>query len=75
MNQEQVSGNWLQLKGKLKEKWGKLTDDDLQIVEGKADQLAGRIKERYGLTKEEAERQVKEFEDREFRAFRDASRH
>jgi uncharacterized protein YjbJ (UPF0337 family) len=64
MNKEQVKGNWNQLKGKIKEQWGKLTDDDITVVEGRFDQLAGRVQERYGIAKEEAERQVKEFEDR-----------
>jgi uncharacterized protein YjbJ (UPF0337 family) len=61
MNQDRVEGNWKQLKGKVKEKWGKLTDDDLTIIEGHQEQLAGRIQERYGLAKDEAEKQVKEF--------------
>jgi uncharacterized protein YjbJ (UPF0337 family) len=64
MNSDQLKGNWNQLKGKIKEQWGRLTDDDMQVVEGRFDQLAGRIQERYGIAKEEAERQVKDFEDR-----------
>lgn len=63
MNKDQLKGNWNQLKGKIKEKWGKLTDDDMQVVEGRFDQLAGRIQERYGIAKEEAERQVKDFDE------------
>ena len=61
MNQDRVEGNWKQLKGKVKEKWGKLTDDDLTVIEGHQEQLAGRIQERYGLAKDEAEKQVKDF--------------
>ena len=61
MNQDTVKGNWKQLKGKVKERWGKLTDDDLDVIEGKSDQLAGVIQERYGIAREEAERQVKDF--------------
>ena len=61
MNQDRVEGNWKQLKGKVKEKWGKLTDNDLTEIEGNQEQLAGRIQERYGLAKDEAEKQVKEF--------------
>jgi uncharacterized protein YjbJ (UPF0337 family) len=61
MNWDQVEGKWKQATGKAKEKWGKLTDDDLQMVNGKKDQLVGRIQERYGIAKEEAERQVDEF--------------
>ena len=56
MNWDQVAGNWKQFKGHVREKWGKLTDDDLDVVAGKRDQLIGKIQERYGITKEEAER-------------------
>jgi uncharacterized protein YjbJ (UPF0337 family) len=62
MNQDQIKGNWKQFVGKAKEKWGKLTDDDWKVVEGKRDQLVGKIQERYGIAKEEAERQVAESE-------------
>ena len=62
MNWEQIKGNWNQAKGKVKEKWGDLTDDDLARIEGRRDQLVGRIQERYGLAKEQAERQVSEWE-------------
>lgn len=51
-------GKWAQLKGKAKEKWGELTNDDLDVIEGKRDQLAGKIQERYGRSKEEAEKEV-----------------
>jgi uncharacterized protein YjbJ (UPF0337 family) len=61
MNWDQVEGNWKQWKGKAKEKWGKFTDDDWAMVQGKRDQLIGRIEERYGIAREEAERQVQEF--------------
>lgn len=64
MNRDQAAGNWKQLKGKLKEQWGKLTDDDLTVLEGNRDQLVGRIQERYGLAREEAERQVQDFRTR-----------
>ena len=63
MNWDQVSGNWKQFRGKAKEKWAKLTDDDLALAEGKRDQLLGRIQERYGIAKDEAENQVKEWEN------------
>lgn len=63
MNEDRLQGNWKQLKGKMKEQWGKLTDDDLDVAEGKRDQLIGKIQERYGITKDEAERQYREFED------------
>ena len=61
MNWDQVEGKWKQYQGKIREHWGKLTDDDLQLVKGKRDQLVGRIQERYGITKEEAHRQLDEF--------------
>ena len=61
MNTDTMKGNWTQLKGKIKEKWGKLTDDDLKVVEGKADQLVGRIQERYGYAKERAEKECTDF--------------
>jgi uncharacterized protein YjbJ (UPF0337 family) len=63
MNNERMKGNWNQFKGKIKEKWGRLTDDDLDVAEGHRDQLIGRIQERYGLAKEEAERQFSELEE------------
>ena len=63
INEHQLRGNWLQFKGKVKEKWGKLTDDDLDIIEGRRDQLIGKLEQRYGIAKEEAERQFKEFLD------------
>jgi uncharacterized protein YjbJ (UPF0337 family) len=61
MNWDIVKGSWKQFKGKVKEKWGKLTDDDLDMIEGKKDQLVGRIQERYGYSKDEAEREVDEY--------------
>ena len=64
MNKDQASGKWQQVKGKLKQQWGKLTDDDLTVLEGREDQLAGKIQERYGIAKEDAERQIREFKER-----------
>ena len=61
MNEDQIRGNWLQFKGKVKEKWGKLTDDDLDVIEGRSEQLIGKLEERYGIAREEAEKQFKEF--------------
>lgn len=63
MNEDRISGNWKQFKGKVKEKWGQLTDDDLDVVEGKREQLAGRIQERYGYNKDQAEKELKSWED------------
>ena len=54
MNTDRLEGNWKQFKGKIKEKWGKLTDDDLDVIAGKTEQLVGRVQERYGIAKEEA---------------------
>ena len=61
MNSDQFEGNWKQLKGTVKEKWGNLTDDDLTAIEGRKDALVGKIQERYGIAREEAERQADEF--------------
>jgi uncharacterized protein YjbJ (UPF0337 family) len=58
MNAEQLKGKWMQLKGAVKTKWGKLTDDDLTFINGQMEQLIGRIQERYGMAKDEAQRQV-----------------
>ena len=62
MNSDQLKGNWKQFVGKAKEQWGKLTDDDWKVAEGRRDQLVGRIQERYGIARQEAERQVADFE-------------
>jgi len=64
MNKDTLEGNWMQLKGNAKEQWGKLTDDDLEIIAGRRDQLAGRLQERYGLAKEAVYKQIAEFEQR-----------
>jgi uncharacterized protein YjbJ (UPF0337 family) len=61
MNEDRVKGQWKQLAGKLKTKCGKLTDDDLKIAEGDSEYLAGKIQERYGVARDEAHKQVKEF--------------
>src|SRR5271155_5014295 len=61
MNWDQVEGKWKQFSGKTKEKWGRLTDDDLEVIRGRRDQLIGKIQERYGIMKQEAEKQVDEF--------------
>lgn len=58
MNWDVVQGKWKQFSGSAKEKWGELTDDDLDVAAGKKDQLVGKIQERYGISKDEAERQV-----------------
>jgi len=61
MNEDRIAGQWKQLAGKIKEKWGKLTDDDLTRADGNSEYLAGRIQERYGIAKDVAQKQVKEF--------------
>jgi uncharacterized protein YjbJ (UPF0337 family) len=64
MNRNQLEGNWQQLKGKIKQRWGKLTDDDFDVAEGSREELLGRIQERYGIEREQAERQLDEFTER-----------
>ena len=59
--QNVLEGNWNQLKGKIKEKWGKLNEDDLTIIEGKKDQLIGKLQEQYGYEKTKAEKEVEDF--------------
>lgn len=62
MNWDRIKGSWKQVTGRVKAQWGKLTDDDLDVVAGHREQLAGKIQERYGVAKEEAERQLAEWE-------------
>ena len=64
MDKNQIAGVWHQLRGKVKEQWGKLTHDDLRQFEGYAEQLAGKLQEHYGLSLEDAERQANEFRRR-----------
>ena len=64
MNKDEVGGNWKQVKGKVKEQWGKLTDDDITVIEGKRDQLVGKIQERYGYAKDQAEKEVDSWDKR-----------
>ena len=63
MNWDVIKGDWMQFKGQVKEQWGKLTDDNLDQIAGKRDQLAGKVQEAYGVTKDQAELQVKAFEE------------
>jgi len=62
MNWDRVEGNWKTFKGQVKQQWGKLTDDDLDVISGKRDELVGRIQNAYGLARDEADRQVTEWE-------------
>jgi len=64
MNWDRIQGNWKQVTGKVKEQWGKLTDDDVDVVAGRRDQLAGKIQERYGVAKDEAEKQLAAWEQK-----------
>jgi uncharacterized protein YjbJ (UPF0337 family) len=63
MNWDVIEGNWKEFKGNVKEKWGKLTDDHLDVIAGKRDQLAGHVQEAYGISKDQAEIEVKAFEE------------
>ncbi len=64
MNSDILAGDWKQVKGKVLEQWGKLTNDDLDVLAGRRDQLVGKIQEHYGVAKDVAAKQVKDFEDR-----------
>ena len=61
MNWDQLEGSWKQFRGSVREKWGKLTDDDLDVIAGKRDKLAGQLQKQYGFTKEKAEKEIDEF--------------
>ncbi|MCK9621647.1 MAG: CsbD family protein [Methylobacter sp.] len=61
---DQIEGNWKQFKGKIKETWGDLTDDEIDQIAGKRDVLLGKLQERYGMEKDEADRRLRDFEDR-----------
>lgn len=65
MNWDQIEGNWKQFKGNVKQQWGKLTDDQLDVIAGKRDHLAGKIQEAYGVTKEAAEKQLSEWQEKQ----------
>jgi uncharacterized protein YjbJ (UPF0337 family) len=65
MNWDRIEGNWKQLKGSLKEKWGKVTDDEFDVIGGKRDQLVGKIQNSYGIGKDEAEQQINDWESRQ----------
>ena len=62
MNTDRIAGQWKQLNGKIKQQWGKLTDDDLKRAEGSREYLAGKIQERYGVARDVADKQVREFQ-------------
>jgi len=61
MNWDTLQGQWKQIKGQVKEKWGKLTNDDLDVIDGKKDQMVGLLQKKYGYAKDQAERELEEF--------------
>jgi uncharacterized protein YjbJ (UPF0337 family) len=65
MDWNRVEGNWKQMKGKVKEQWGKLTDDDLDVINGKQEQLEGRLQQRYGYAKDQAQKEVNDWYGRQ----------
>ena len=69
MNWDRIEGNWQQVKGKIKAQWGKLTDDHLDTISGKRDHLVGKVQECYGIQKDEADRQVSDWEGRNHDVF------
>ena len=64
MNWDQIEGNWKQFKGSAREQWGKLTDDDLDVIGGKRDKLVGKIQERYGIARDTSEKQIEDYRTR-----------
>jgi uncharacterized protein YjbJ (UPF0337 family) len=66
MNWEQAKGQWNQLKGSVRKKWGRLTDDDLDVIAGERERLVGKIQERYGIAKDEAEKQIASWNPSDF---------
>lgn len=64
MNKDILKGKWKQVTGEVKSRWGKLTDDDIQTLDGEREKLVGKLQERYGLARDAAEKQVSEFESR-----------
>ena len=69
MNWDRIEGNWQQVKGKIKAQWGKLTDDHLETISGKREHLVGKVQECYGIQKDEADRQVSDWEGRNHDVF------
>ncbi len=63
MNWDTIEGNWKQWKGTVREKWGKITNDELDVIAGKRDRLTGKIQEKYGIAKDEVEKQINDFQD------------
>lgn len=61
MNWDQIKGNWKEVKGKAQQQWGELTDDDLDVIDGRREELVGKIQQRYGISKEKAEQEANDF--------------
>ena len=61
MNWDQIEGKWKQMKGSVRQKWGKLTNDDIDVIAGNQEKLAGKLQERYGISKEEAAKQIRDW--------------
>ena len=61
MNWEQIEGNWKQLKGEVRARWGRLTDDDVDVIQGNRQKLVGRLQEKYGIAREQAEKEIEDF--------------
>ena len=70
MNWDRIEGNWKQFKGNVKQQWGKLTDDQLDVIAGRREELFGKIQETYGISKEEAEKQVSAWQERQNEMYR-----
>lgn len=66
MNESILKGKWNQVKGNVKKQWGNLTDDDLDVIEGNAQILSGKIQEKYGKTKDEADEEIRKFENGQY---------
>lgn len=64
MNWDQVQGKWKQVKGEVQKQWGKLTDDDYNVIQGNREKMVGKIQERYGIAREDAERQIDDWVSR-----------
>ncbi len=64
MNWDRIQGNWKQLKGHIREQWGDLTDDEFDRIGGQREQLSGHLQEKYGMAQDEAEKQIRDFEDK-----------
>ena len=63
MNWDQIEGNWKEFRGKVREQWGRLTNDEVDVIAGRQDKLVGKLQEHYGIAREDAERQVREWAD------------